>query len=543
MLSPLVHSTRSSTYLPSPLLAGRLNLLGNDVISIVFTYLPLRSHHALFLTCRQLVVVARRPTSFIHFEVPSTMDLQYIKKIENVLRYQSSIRTLDVAKHRNGSLEEFRRRDITPHRLILDDFSYTDDLASWIRRVPEVWLLESWSVPPRFQHLDNLLRLSCENFRPCDLLYLPTSLLHLDLTFGPSDLNFLAVEDAGWYHVTHALSRLHQLHLRLFPSQWNTVWWLSLKRMTSLHTLTVSNLGPDTPLSSSISPSTSTSTPYVDLDIVLLPTLRHLDIVYATWPMSYHWPTSRESVQWSRWMPHVEHLTCRGFDTPPDISTWTYLRSFTYATERDSEMHLSKVVTTTTTTTLPAWPLTLLQFTVDMREPTSKKGSLLWPLYITRLGRHLTDLTLIGMRQKGEEWIILGEGLPHLRSLSLFECRFDLSTFHVFSQHFSGLDRFRLIGLSTPIPCTLFTKWTSLVELEWSCQGFDDTLLTRFAHWCPRSVRSLTTRSSELTSKGILCALPTMSPHLQHWYLPMWSPTFSPLEQLAIDSSACTLHY
>ena len=558
-----------------------LHILVDDVISMVFTHLPLRCHHALFMTCRRLGIVARRPASSIHLNIASslhsyiaaTTETISVARIRHILRYQPHIYTLEISIHSQDEfvsarqrldclgvyLDEFRQGDrVWPHRLLLDstDFPSRGTLESWIRRVPEVWC-RGYTLHPHFCKLDNLVTVSCENFRTCDLVHLPSSLRHLDLTFDATTTTpstSLAVEDASWHHVSHRLIHLRQLELRLFPVPWNDPWWLSLRRLTSLHTLIVTNLGPN--------PTLTTSPPFsstFDLDTPILPALRSLQM-YSSSERSREWPTSREWRQWSRWMPNVTQLHCDGFYIPPDISTWTRLEEFSWWSTEDTPVDLSHTLPPSpylphgATITTPTWPLSLSAFMLSTRHDCLKKKLTpppppisIWSLYITRLGHHLTHLSLFSLPQGPEGWTTLGQNLTHLRSLTLFDCRVDLVTFRVLTHHFSGLDRFLLQQRSNPSSYMdifpLMTKWSRLVELQWCCLRFHDTVMIEFARCCPRSLRSLTTSAGLLTGEGILSALALLPRHLQHWYLRNGNPVFSSSQRLTIDSSTCTLHY
>ena len=541
-ISRSLHSTRASTSPPPLRVRNCLDKIGEDIISMVFTHLPLRSHYALFLTSRRLATVARLPASRLNFSVPYTA--MYIRavplcieKVGEVLRYQASIQTLDASLQMKvfvlTSLREFQQYNIIPRRLLLggEDIPGGEvDLMSWIRRVPEVQCRGGFS--PHFCKLDNLITLSCCNFQYRDLVHLPSSLHNLSLTFVT--YHPARIDDAGWHHLTHTLTCLRKLELEKFPVRWTDSWWMSLKRMTLLHTLTVSNLGPN--------PTTTSSTTTQFDTLPLLPTLRYLDMSSSTsqaCTTSTPWTTSREWHKWSRWMPQVEQLKCSGFCTTPDISTWTHLRTFIYLPVDQTEINLSTLVTTT-------YPHFLKHFSLDMYDlGPGEKDLPLWPLYITVLGCRLTHLTLSNMCQGREKWTMLGRGLPHLRSLSLSNCGVDLDLFRVLTQYFSGLHRFALHSQEPPhvdvFP--LMSKLTHLVELEWCCYNFDDTTLDEFTRWCPRSIRSLTTLCGYLTREGILHALSPFSLHLQHWYLTWGRLSFSPSQRLKIDSSLCTLHY
>ena len=540
MSSPIVPLSGGGTY---PLRSGRLDSLDDDIISLVFTNLPLRSHHDLFLTCRRFGVVARLPASRIHFCVPYTEVKDCIKKVGDVLRYQGLLDTFDVSSCSResllASLDEIRRRDRVPHRLLLPgtEFSYSDELLSWLRKVPEILLPQEVQVAPRFLELDNLVTLSYYDFPLSDFIHLPTSLrdLHLYLTIdAPQPLR---VDDAGWRHVTHSLTRLRQLELLCLQVHWDDSWWLSLKRLTFLHTLKISIISP-TSISSSSSSSSSTSTSpstslVVDMDTIVLPALRYLEMDWTHVKID-QCPTSYEWQKWGRWMPHVEELECEGFCNLPDISTWRRLCTFRCQLGGKLEMDVS---------TATRWPLSLSTFTLG--GCYIGKVFARWSVYITLFGPHLTHLSLLYIRQTQEEWEILGRGLPHLRSLSLLGYGVDLHTFPVLIHHFSGIHRF-VVQEQTVFHMDIYplmAKLTALVELEWCCDDFNGTVLTEFARWCPRSVRSLTTSSHALTGEDVLRTLSVLPPRLQHWYLERGMFHFSPSQRLTIDSSTCTLHY
>lgn len=525
--------------------------LGNDMISIVFTYLPLRSHHDLSLTCRRLGMLARRPASRTHCKIPATTKEHCIERIKHMLRYQPFIYTLDASLHSYDdffsterrheclltSLEEFRRRGLVPHRLLLrtDDLPYGDTLELWIRSVSQV---HCWgrSISPRFLTLDNIVQLSCENFRPCDLVSLPTSLCELDLTFRFDADTSLAVDSAEWCRVTHSLTRLRRLELRRFPVRWNDPWWRSLHHLTSLYTLTVSNVGPNPPHAPLFFSMSSEG----DTDTSLLSSIRDLSI-HCGEEIPGHWPPSHEVEKWTRWMPFVEQFQCRNFYTLPTISTWTHLS------------HLRCMFMKETDDTVTPWPpyMSYLHLSPSMcdSKPTHRPFS--WFPYITRVCPHLLHLSLAFMSVGQEECTVLGRGLPHLRSLSLINCRVDPDTFRVVTLHFTDLCRFVLRELR-PSSSSLFSfsdvfplmaNWTNLVELEWCCSRLEDSGIAKFAEWCPRSLRSLTTTSNALTGQGIISALTLLPPHLQHWYLLYGKPVFSSSQKLTIDLSTCTLHY